>query len=97
MREFVRDDIDVWAPDFNDVKLGTVVMMEKRPMGRYWYGENNALIIGSDEGDLVCVVELVGRPRVAHIRHLRTNKQFHVRVDELLELHDNELLTILPG
>jgi hypothetical protein len=96
MRDYA---VEVWAPDFEDVKLDTIVVFERpRPtsMWSFQFGSGDVTRELVD-GDLLRVVELRGRPRRAKLEALRTMKVFELRVDQLLEWHDSELVTILPG
>jgi hypothetical protein len=81
-------EVETWAPDFDDVKLDTIVVFERTRQTRE---------LSEVEGDLLRVIELSGRPRRAKLEALRTMKVLELRVDQLLEWHDNELVTILPG
>ena len=94
MRDY---EVETWAPDFDDVKEGTIIFVEERPSNVYTSWEHSALFSTCHKEDFLRVVRLAGRPRVARVEHLRSAKQFHVRVDELLDFHDQELVTILPG
>lgn len=94
MRDY---EVETWAPDFDDVKEGTIIFVEERHSNASTPWEHAALFDTCRKEDFLRVVRLAGRPRVARVEHLRSAKQFHVRVDELLDFHDQELITILPG
>lgn len=96
MRDY---EVETWAPDFDDVKLDTIVMFEKARAVSLWtfqFGVDDVMK-ELKPGDLLRVVKLSGRPRQAQLEHLRTMKLIGLRVDELLEWHDHEYVTILPG
>jgi hypothetical protein len=92
-------EVETWAPDFDDVKLDTIVMFEHARGTSMWSFQFGVDDVMQElvEGDLLRVVELRGRPRRAKIEALRTMKVFELRVDQLLEWHDDEIVTILPG
>jgi hypothetical protein len=96
MRDY---EVETWAPDFDDVKLDTMIMFERARATSLWtyqFGVDDVMK-RMVEGDLMRVVKLSGRPREATIEELRTMKTFTIRVDALLEWHDKEYVTILPG
>lgn len=96
MRDY---EVETWAPDFDDVKLDTMIVFEKaRPtsLWTYQFGVDD-VVKDLVPDDLMRVIKMRGRPREAEIEVLRTAKTFCVRVDQLLEWHDTELVTILPG
>jgi len=97
MRDY---ETETWAPDFDDVKLDTIIVFERpRPttLWTYQFGVDDVMK-DLQPGDLMRVVKLSGRPREAEIEVLRTAKVFRsIRVDQLLDWHDTELVTILPG
>lgn len=93
MRDY---EVETWAPDFDDVKLDTMIFTEEGHHQVNWYDDPD-IHRRMKPGDLMRVVALNGRPRVVRIEHLRLAEQFHIRVDRLLEWHDFGLVTILPG
>lgn len=96
MRDY---EVETWAPDFDDVKLDTMIMFEKARNASLWtyqFGVDDVMEF-LEPGDLMRVIKLSGRPRRAEVEILRTAKIFLVRVDELLEWHDKEYVTIIPG
>lgn len=89
-------EVETWAPDFDDVKLDTIVIVEGESRPAYRWNDPD-IRQRMKPNDLMRVVALAGRPRVARVEHLRLAEQFHIRVDELLEWHDFGLVMILPG
>jgi hypothetical protein len=50
------------------------------------------------QGDLLRISDIYQvRPREILLESLRTQKTIRVRVDNLLDWHDNEIITILPS
>ena len=96
MRDY---EVETWAPDFDDVRLDTMIIFEKMCPSNLWTYQFGVDDVMKDLvlGDLMRVIVMRGRPREAQIEVLRTAKTFRVRVDQLLEWHDTELITILPG
>jgi len=94
MRDY---EVEIWAPDFDDVKEGTIIFVEEQSSNVYTSLEHAAMFETCRYEDFLRVVRLAGRPRVARVEHLRSTRQFYVRVDELLEWHDKEYVTIFPG
>jgi hypothetical protein len=96
MRDY---EVEVWVPDFDDVKLDTFVMFEivtAHPLYG-WNFRESSMFDDVRPGDLLRVVEVYGcRPRDVKLELLRTSQTVRVRVDRLLEWHDNQLITILP-
>jgi len=96
MRDY---EVETWAPDFDDVKLDTMIVFERARSTSLWTYQFGVDDVMEDlvPGDLMRVIKLSGRPRQAAIEELRTAKIFTIRVDDLLEWHDKEYVTILPG
>jgi hypothetical protein len=96
MRDY---EVETWAPDFDDVKLDTMIVFERARSTSLWTYQFGVDDVMEDlvPGDLMRVIKMRGRPREAEIEVLRTAKMFRTRVDQLLEWHDTELVTIIPG
>lgn len=97
MRDY---EVEIWAPDFDDVKLDTIILFERARGVNIWtypFGLGFDVMKLLEPGDMMRVIKLSGRPRRAEIEVLRSAKCFEVRVDVLLEWHDKEYVMILPG
>ncbi len=85
---------DGWFPDFDDVKVGTIVLVEKtKVLNKYSWKEAR---IDLHADDIWIVEELTGRPRRASIRNLQRNVFANIRVDELLDTNYDGTTTIGP-
>lgn len=102
----MRKMVEHWVPDFDDIKLNTMIFVEQ-PYSKWNYSKSTYITSHEDvveiiseiaNEDLLRVVEVSKcRPRKVMVEHLKSAERFVIRVDQLLELHDNEMLTILPG
>lgn len=95
-----------WLPDFDDIKLNTVVFVD-RSSYEWNYSKSTYVTFHEDivefesliePSDLLRVVEVSKcRPRKVLVEHLKSAERFVIRVDQLLALHDDGMITILPG
>jgi hypothetical protein len=95
MRDY---EVETWAPDIDDVKEGTMMHSPEGSKSTLWSYQFGSMKCEMKEDDFFVVVELLKtRPRKARILNLRSAQVYEHRVDELLEWHDHELITILPS
>lgn len=95
MRDY---EVETWAPDLDDVKEGTMLHSPEGWRGSMWSFQFGVMKCEMRKDDFLVIVEILKtRPRRARVLNLRSAQVYVERVDELLSLHDQELITILPG
>lgn len=86
--------------DFEEVTEGSVIIVAEDHVhnAQMWYNTDkpNYPEVDFKQGDLWVIEALANRPRVAVIRNLQRGTRTGIRVDDLLELDDRDILTIGP-
>lgn len=88
--------------DFEEVTEGSLIIVERdHEHNKYNFGAcyptSTYPHISFAKGDFWIVEGLANRPRVAIIRNLQRNVRSGIRVDELLKLDDQHVITVGPG
>lgn len=102
MRDY---EIETWAPYFEDIKINTMIIYEGisfsklRTSSSFMFSNDcHNMFHDMHQGDLLLISDIYQvRPREILVQSLRTQKTIRVRVDNLLDWHDNEIITILPS
>jgi hypothetical protein len=104
MRDY---EIETWAPYFEDIKINTMIIYEGISFSKLRTSSSSSFMFLADchdmfhdmhQGDLLRISDIYQvRPREILLESLRTQKTIRVRVDNLLDWHDNEIITILPS
>jgi hypothetical protein len=79
--------------DFEQITVGSVIMVEKDYEQTVWTSAPIVL----KAGDIWVILTLASRPRCATLRNLQRQVTMNLRVDELLELDDRNIVTIGPA
>lgn len=82
--------------DFEHVTLGSLVFVEEnhfKYVGRTGNWESYEL----KAGEIWMVVLLLGRPRLAVLKNMRNAETVRLRVNDLLELDDKDVVTVGPA
>lgn len=100
MKDLIRKDGRYL--DFEEVTEGSVILVDKdhehNKYGIWTETKTNSYpYVKFEKGDIWIVEALANRPRVAVIRNLQRGTRTGIRVDELLQLDDKDILTIGPG
>lgn len=83
--------------DFEEVTEGSVIIVDRAHHHNAYDFKQNYPYIKFEAGDIWVIENLANRPRVAIIRNLQRNETTGIRVDALLDLDDQDILTIGPG
>ncbi len=79
--------------DFEQVTLGSLVFVEEDHRKDSWFSSECDL----KAGEIWMIVTLIDRPRVAILRNLQHGRTTKIRVDDLIELDDKDIVTLGPA
>lgn len=79
--------------DFEQVTIGSLIFVERDHIKHTWYSTDLHFKVG----DIWLVAATLSRPRFAILRNLQRGESGRARVDELLELDDQDIITIGPA